>query len=421
MTGGDLDASGRRGLRGSLTRRLRSGPAQLLIGKIALIVSQGLILLVFARLEGAATVGRYTLALAIVSPVFLMAHLRMQDVMASHPRVGDVWAAHVRILVITSSVALGLTALIAVAWPSLDLWQFVLPVAAAKWIESLVFTAHGYWQSQGAYGRVATSTIVRSVAACLSVGVGTWLVGAVFGLALMAAVSALLILVIERPAVPSVFGPYGEEPWFRLAFSLAPLGVVAMLLSLNQHVVRVVIGAHVGTAALGVFAVTAYLVRTGTIVARAIGQGDAHTLRAARIAGNRDTIYRLGLRSTAYGVAFGVAIVAVGLLIGPPFIALLFGPEFRPTRLLIGLVLAAGVPLYGTTALSMYTVALGQHRKYVAVVCVSLAVTAAAAAVLTPLHGLNGAAVGWLVGETVKLLLMVALLRWSVTRESADE
>lgn len=392
----------------------RTGTGLLVAGKVALAISQGLILVVIARLEGATAVGVYTLALAVVSPIFLFAHLRLQDVIATDDDPAAGWSLHIQLAALSGLVGVLVATGIGLVWPRSDLWLIMLPLAWAKLAESLVFACQGYWRSNGLFALVARSNIARAVLAVLGVALGTYFGGLVWGVTGMA-ILWTLILFVELRRVPRIWAGthFGDITW--RWWHLVPLGLVAMLLSLNQSVVRLAVDVHVGTQQLGIFAATAYIVRIGAIVAQAISESGAPALRKAGRAGDVRASYRLALRSGLRAAALGVLLLVLVILVGPAFMPLLFGAEFRPSRVLMGIVSLAGVPLFASTGLALTTVSTGRHRGYLIAVTISLIVTAGGTLALTPHWGMVGAAAGWAAGEFAKLGLMLVNLRaWAV-------
>ena len=342
-----------------------------------------------------------------------MAHMRMQDVIATHPDAHGVWASHARMLLITGSAALLVAVTISLIWPTPGLWKVVLPLSVAKGVESVVFTCHGYWQAQGRVFRIAASNLVRAISASVMVSVGTLMSGMVLGVVLMAGAALIQLMLWELRQVPAMRVQGTSRDLLRRFGSLAPLGLVAMLLSLNQNIVRLIVEFHVGTAELGIFAASAYLVRTGAIAAQAIGQEGAPRVRAARANNDFRALYLAGVRSAVSAGGIGIVLLVFGSVFGPDVVAALYGKQFRPTEGLLLLILLAGIPLFGSTALSVTTVAVGRHGTYVAVVLASLLATMAAALALTPAWGLLGAAGAWAIGEALKLVLLLRLLRHS--------
>ncbi len=95
---------------------------------------------------------------------------------------------------------------------------------------------------------------------------------------------------------------------------------------------------------------------------------------------------------------------------GPTLLGWLFGPEIQPSRAVLAAVLAAGPPLFASTALATSTVSTGEHRAYATAVGASLLATAVAAVVLVPPLGLVGGGLAWAVGEGLKAMLLWRLV-----------
>ncbi len=391
---------------------LRSGTAVLALGKGAMTLGQGVVLVLVARGLGAEQVGLYTLALAVVSPVFLFAQMRTQDVLATAADPTARWPAQARLLLGTTLGAVVVSVAVAVVWPRVGLWQVVLPLAVAKVAETYLFALQGIWQAESRFSRVAWTTVSRSVSSVVAMGTGVAVGSLWVGVALTAAVWLVQVAVRDLPTAP-LRGevPVGRVEVARLWWEMAPLGVVGMLVSLNQSVVRVALDASVGLAALGVFATTAYLVRSGSVLAQAIGGAAAPRLRAAHgLPGARRGV---AARNAVRGLAVGVVLWVVGVAVGPLVLPLLFGPEMDPGRAVLAAVLAAGPPLFASTAIATSAVSTGNHGSYATAVLVSLIVTAAAAVALVPPFGLVGGGLAWAAGEAAKSVLL-----WRVVARS---
>ncbi len=389
----------------SLVRQtLASKTFVLTLGKFSTTIAQGLLLLVIARSEGAYAVGMYTLALALTSPLFLFSHMRAQDVVATSPDPGHAWAAAIRLVLVAGAVAVIAAAAIGWLWPSTQVLSYVLPLAVAKLIDSLTWTCHGYRNAFGLVAQTAASNAVRALLSVVAVAIGTWYSGVTVGLWLMCICSLAQLLLWDVRSMPrGLKGPLALQS---LGGSLS-LGVVALLLGLHQPLLRGLLDLWVGTAELGVFATVAYVVRTGSVIAQATAQASAHDLRSA-LEHSPPAGARLALRCGRNGVALGLLMLAIGLPIGPSLLALVFGPEFRPSYELMALVLLAGVSLFGSTAMSTATVATSSRADYLRAVVLSVVSTGLSAVLLIPWLGLAGAGLAWWLGESVKLTVMVA-------------
>ncbi len=393
---------------------VRSDTSVLALGKGAMTVGQGVVLVLIARGLGAEQVGLYTLALAVVSPVFLFAQMRAQDVLATVADPSQQWPAQARLLLATSLGAVVVSLGVSLLWPRDGLWQVVLALAAAKVAESFLFALQGIWLAESRFSRVAWTTASRSVTSVLAMAVGVAVGSLWVGVALTAVLWVAQVAVRDLPTVSLGSPvPVRRRDLTQLWWQLAPLGVVGMLVSLNQTVVRVALDASVGLAALGVFASTAYVVRSGSVVAQAIGGAAAPRLRAG--VGRAGVRRRVAVGSAVRGLAVGVLLWAAGVAGGPTLLGWLFGPEIEPSRAVLAAVLAAGPPLFASTALATSTVSTGEHRSYAWAVGASLLVTAVAAVVLVPALGLVGGGLAWAVGEGVK-----AMLLWRVVARATD-
>lgn len=394
-------------------RRLGTPAGLLFIGKIAMTGSQGLILVILGRLLGAEAVGTYTLALALVSPVFLLAHMRTQDVIGVDKRAAERWTEHFVAVVIVGALAAGICVIGGFAFAKKDLGAVVAGLTVVKGVQSLVFTCHGLWLGEGKFSAVTKSNLIRSVALLVALAAGSLYGGLVAGVAAMAIASVLILLGLEIRATPSLLmRQVSVRSQLILIRTLLPLGMVAFVISANQAVVRFMVEGSAGVAALGVFAATAYLVRLGSVAAQSVGASLSPQLRRARLSHDAADFLRISKRAALSGAGVGLLLLLLGSLFGPRFITLIYGPEFQPSRQLVALVFIAGIPLFASTALAVPAVAVGNNRRLLGAAVGGFVATCLAAVVLIPSFGLSGGALAWAFGETAGLLGLI----WHVSR-----
>ncbi|WP_191090904.1 lipopolysaccharide biosynthesis protein [Serinicoccus hydrothermalis] len=371
--------------------------------------AQGAALIILGRALGVEAVGVYTLALAIVSPIFLFGHLRLQEKVATDPLGKQRWRSYRGAMLVGATLALVLSVIVTVLYPTDGLWKVALPLAVARFAESYVHMIHGYWQGAGDMARVARANVIRAIGLVVGLSGGLALTETVAGATTGAAVVAMLLVpVLEGSGPGPSLDEVSDSTWSLLSH-LLPLGAVAVLLSLNQTAVRVLIDRGVGVQELGVFAATAYLVRLGTIVAQSLGQARAPELRAAAANHDFGAVARQGLVSAGHAALLGVVTAGVMLVVGPAVMVLGFGEAFEPSRALIGAIFAAGIPLFASTSLAMATVGMGERGLYLCAVAISLVSTVVLVSFLVPEWGVVGAAWGWAGGESIKTLLLVGI------------
>lgn len=385
--------------------------------KIAYALAQGIQLIIIARFGGSAEVGLYALALAIASPVFLLTDLRIQDVLATQHTAATHWRTYMRLTVWTNTAGLLLTFALSIAWGKSQLMAIVIPLALAKFVDSLMRTAYGYAQGRGRRRQLVISTLARAVTNTVALALGYAMAGLVAGLWLVVLVWSLQYLAYERRFLPWVAeatkgGDASEQqahPTLRhLLITLLPLGLAAMALSMNQSLVRLVVEEQVGLEALGTFAAVGYLVRIGAVSAR--GMAEVTVGRLRRVRGGED-LWNAVRGPTALvgliGLVGGVAVVAVG----PYAFPIVFGPEFTPTYgLLIG-VMSAGVFLSMSTALTIGLVASGGYSRQLLTVGSTTILTLVLALGLAGPYGITGVAVAWAVGEAARAALLASQVK----------
>jgi len=385
-----------------------------LAGNTTFTVSQGLVLVSIGRMLGAEGVGIYALALAVVSPVFLLAKLRLQDILATDRTALDQWPTYLKVTGLTNLAALVTTSIIATVWGP-ELLSIVAPLALSKVAENFILAAQGAAQGGDELMFIVRSNVLR---ACLSAGIlsGALLAWGSLATALWlvaGAWTAQFVLtdarVFRRHAVPSEAQPAPRMS--TVLVDLFPLGLASCLLSLNQNGIRILLELEMGTAAIGVFAATAYLVRLGTLFSRAIAQLLSPAIRRANQSGQPDEITRSVRKAADLMVILGASSSVVGALVGPTIMQIALGPSLRPSWQLVAVVLSAGAFLYGSMVLTMGAVGLGLHQMQLWVVSVTLVVALTSAFVLIDWFGVLGAGLAWMVGEGTRFFALRRTIR----------
>ena len=136
---------------------------------------QGAILIVLARWGGPPLAGQYALALAISTPVLMLAHLQLRNLQTTDARGEFALADYLTLRLVATTIAVAAIAVVlaplAQPWPAK---LAILSVAVLKGIEGLIDIAHGQLQARERNDRIAVSLIVRGLATiALLVGVLT--------------------------------------------------------------------------------------------------------------------------------------------------------------------------------------------------------------------------------------------------------
>jgi len=396
----------------------------MIVGNVGFGIAAWLILSVLAHGGGALAVGEFTLAVAVTTPVMMFAQLRMRDVVATdatgeHP-FGDYLTLTALMAVIAIPVVMIAGELL--IGPSPVLWT-VLAWAVAKAIETLTLTMYGLQQQRDDMGRVGRSMIARGILGVTVVAIIFSITESVALAAAGVAVAWLTVLVFydSRGEFRTYLATQGfHRPGLRTLRSLAlaglPLGVFALLTSLNDNIPRLLLNEMHGTAALGIFGAFGFIIVGGSAVTRALGQSAAPRL-AASLADYEPSRFRAQLLSLV-SLAAGLGVVAMisAALVGRAFLSLAFGPEFAAHTGEFLLVVVYAALLFIASPLTVALIAARRYRDQLIIQIAAVVSVLIVGILAIPPWGIAGAALSLLVGGLVRVgasagLLVVVIAR----------
>ena len=305
--------------------------------------------------------------------------------------------------------------------------QVILVIGLAKGFDSISDIFYGLAQKYERMDRIAISLMLRGPLSLLGMGLGVYLTSQVFWGAVGFAVAWGLVMILYdlqsgRFILKSLAqGSIGSNPptergnesirphWcfrtlIRLARLALPLGLVMMLMSLNNNVPRYFIKHSFGEGELGIFAALASITGMGIIVIYALGHSASPRLAKYYAAGNKAAFLSLLAKIVMLGAIIGVAGIVVVLLGGKTLITLLFHPEYAEhTDVLLWLMISGGVSYvahYITTGIT----AAKYLRIQTPIYALATMSSVIACFWLIPAFGLMGAPLALLLAAFVQLL-----------------
>lgn len=346
--------------------------------------------------------------------MFLLSRLALRPVQATDARREYQFGHYLALRIVTVPIALAIVAIIVLTVDYRpELAWVVLAVAIAKAAESLSDPFYGAFQQRERMDHISKSMIAKGLLALVGFTLVFGLTGNLEWSVAAIAMAWVTMLVIYDFRVTSSFVANAKPIWEpRLLFALArlalPVGMAAMLLSLNSNVPRYFIERFLSERELGIYAAMAYVaVALGTVV-NALGQAASPRLARFYTEENRADFSRVLLKLVGVGAGLGITSLVVAGLYGREILAILYGPEYgAEANLLVWLMAAlifgnvAAVLGYGLTAARMFRV---QPVLFAA----AAAVGALGCYVLIPGHGLLGAA--WAYGAAVLVQAVGSLI-----------
>jgi O-antigen/teichoic acid export membrane protein len=252
-----------------------------------------------------------------------------------------------------------------------------------------------------ALGRIAVNlrliffeSLTETAASIALVALGAGATGAAFGRAIGYSVgAALALIVVVRLFNRSVISPRPgrDGRTSDIARYAAPLFVITSAYILYSEIDVLLIGALLGTTAVGVFAAPIRL----TVPLRYVGQAVANSIAPRQAEGVRDArSVELFEKSLRWLIIYQAFLVAPLVVWADPIVQLLLGPEFSESADVLR-ILAFYLFLDGPSPLISTTVNyLGHAARRIPIVLASLAVNIAVDLALLPLIGVIGAAIG---------------------------
>jgi O-antigen/teichoic acid export membrane protein len=190
-----------------------------------------------------------------------------------------------------------------------------------------------------------------------------------------------------------------------------PLGIIAVLVSLNSSIPRYFIDRALGERALGIFSALTFMLAAGSMAVVSLGQS-AFT-RLAKSYATSDLVEFRGLlgKLLAMGATLGIAGIIVAKVAGQELLTMLFRPEYAEHANLLPWIMGAATISYLAQFLGFGMTAAGCYNPQVVLFFVSNLVVALGSYWLIPQRGLPGAilalffsAIAQLIGSVIILL-----------------
>ena len=359
------------------------------------------VLVVLARLTSTETVGRYALALAITTPIFVLAQLGLKGVYLTmqHDYRFRSYAL-VQLVMVAAAVMLS----VGVAFVfNRDLLLTVTLVAIIKVADSLCefFSAplQKYYAARRIFWAYLTSAVLGSVVTGIALAVTRDLDVALAGLAVTSLFVAIFLMWL--PAQRLVRGREGDGHSLlapaldrkRILLAGLPMGVAGAILALVSSMPQYFLARDHGESTVGYFVVLLYIFAIVDIFSGTLTQ--AWIPKARQVLENIDRNHFRFLRSTLVTTGWWslvlMPLAVIGLIIASVLLPIVFGPEYTLSfevalPLFVGIVVLPATHFGGT--------AVAVQNFYVHGITLSIAsalVSLIACSALIPQFGAAGA------------------------------
>jgi O-antigen/teichoic acid export membrane protein len=410
------------------TASLRANFVWTLIGNAVYSGCQWAILMLLAKLGSPEMVGEFALGLAVATPVIMLANLNLRSVLTTDVRRRLDFGHYLGFRLATSVLALLIIAVIVlVAGHARQAALVILMVAVAQLMEAVSDVFYGLFQLRDRMDRIAISMIARGPLSLIAMGLIVFATGSVlWGACGLAAARLAVLLLYDIPAASrselvsgaSLKPRYDRAAQWTLFRSSLPLGIVALLVSLNSNVPRYFIQGSLGERGLGIFSAIAFLLSSGNLVVAALGQAAFVRLATHYARAEMHEFKLLLLRLLGIGAVLGVGGIVVARLFGAEILSILFRPEYaREADELVWLMVAAAIGYLGQF-IGYAMTAARYFSSQIPLFVVVVAASAASSAWLVPRYGLSGAIFALLISMVVQVAGSLIVLYHGIRRQS---
>ncbi len=414
-------------------KRIVSNVRWTFTGNALYAASQWAMIVILARYMDPQTVGTFALAFAITAPVMIFFNMQLRAVEATDVTGKYAFREYFQTRVITTSAALLITLLILVLLhENRSTLLVIVLIALSKATESLSDVIHGYWQLGERMELVGKSLSIRAL---LTLGTFTFGIATTRNLmwgsgAFLAGSLGVLFFFDMRWAgrlgQSNAVAPSGLATFLSLRTTTAarvgsmirvvlPLGVAAMLISLNTAIPRYFVERHWGKQALGIFAALSYFIVVGNMCMNAVGQSILPRLARSYRLASRTEFRQLfaALLVCAGGVA--AASMGVSLLFGRRLL-LIYGKEYAEAYPVFLIIMSAASIGYVLSILNFSLNAVGAYNVQMPLFLSVTLLLIVLCWTVVPRYGIRGAGIALVASSGVQAVLSAMCLGFEVRR-----
>jgi len=355
--------------------------------------------------------GQFAYWIAVTGPVFVLANVRLRNLVVTADDSTFDFSDYLNARLLTTTAAVGVVVLIG-TWLSTDRHTLALValVTTARACDAISEICHGLFQRELDMRTAGLGLMINGILSAALVGAGLWMWPSLPGAVGMYAAASLVTLIgWDLPQMRKTLRIRGASitrsgrlpAAVNVIWRALPLGLSAVVGSLQINLPRYAIAVSLGPAALAVFSALAYIPTLGNLIANAIAQAAlpvlARDLRVSRVA--YVTRLRTLVRS---GVALGAVSVLTAALMGRALVTLIYSAEIAGhLDVLIGLMIASAL----SYSFLFLGTALTARLRFATQCFISLAGLLTVGSSVLPLvsrYGLRGAAYALCAGALVE-------------------
>jgi O-antigen/teichoic acid export membrane protein len=423
----------------------------LFLAFMIIALSQFLATIILVKFCAPELVGRFALANAITIPIFAFTSLDLGSLQITDAKNQYSFEDYLNVRLVTSGIALFLSIIIPIfAGYPWDTLIIIWLTAALRALESVSGIMYGLIQKSEQMKTLAYLGSSKSIFSILLLGVVLYLTGSLSLALILLILSRIFYLFFyELPyslaTVDSSYSSKGHglsplsiqssqiawsklfttkwhhQKLLNLAKLALPMGIVTLLVSFNANVPRYLLEKYTGEASLGIFASIASLMAIGDTVLNPLGTSATPRMSQYCAEGNFKAFWRILSKLVAIALVMGIIIITACLLIGQPFLEIIYRKEYGQYINLLTLLMLAGSIEDISSFLGQAIIATRSFRLKMVVSATVTTISALIGLWLIPKQGLYGAAIALLIGSLIDMGLNIAAIIYIIVKQRKNK
>lgn len=415
---------------------LRSNFFWTLFGNFLYAGCQWGMLVAIAKFGSPEAMGQFGLGLAIGAPVIFLFNMQMRTVAATDARhdylFGDYLSLRLLAVIPALLVIAGITV---IAGYHRQIVLVILALGLCKAIESITDIFYGLFQQHESLDRLAISMLIKGPLSLIALSGGLYLTGNIFWGVMALAVIWLSVLVgYDIPNGKLILKASGLEApkhknkakflranWSKVKLTQLtrlglPLGIAAMLNSLNNNIPLYFIQHFQGERELGIFVALAYLMVAGSTAINAMGQPTNPRLAKYFAMGKRADFRNLLLKYLGFGVILGGLAILCALIGGHQILSIFYGAEYAEHVNLFFWLMVAGSITYVAVILNDGMMAVRCFGIQLPLNALIIIISIVMSFWLIPTYGLYGAVMAVIFARTTQAACGFAVIGYALIK-----
>lgn len=407
------------------TRRapsLRKNIAYAVVSRVFMALTQFAVLAIIVHLGTQEDVGALTLASAIVTPLFFLTSMGMNEVHVVDDLKRFTRADYVALRLVSGLIAIGMTMLIILVFQDDETWVVQLSAIAfsvVRFFGAQSSLNHGVFQRDERVDYVAISTLARGTAGLVIFAAAFWSTRSLpLALSLEAIGWFLSYFLVDRVLLArmgaetqlSHLRRVNPRTLLALGWWVLPIGVALWMTRASASVPPMVLAKYSSLASVGLFGTLTYVHSALSMAVGPIGSASAARLRNYYREGARRPFVALTLNLMLLAALIGIAAILFAWFAGDAALGLLFGAAYRDAELFTIIIAGTALSIVAMQVLVAVTAAQAfRHRLWSSALGLVAAVIASLA--LIPSQGVYGAGWAMVAMAAVRLLFALVALR----------